>query len=153
MHAIDDRCGLPAHGFGRAWASSAAGSAYSMAVIRKTKPVLYWELNEASGPANDLAMDPPGGSNDEPMDATLGGPGPGPATACPSRIPAMRHRASTGGAVRCVRLTTAVHVPVDRYIAQCWFLSRRRFIPTPPKRDSGEAIAWAGAIPWASAAR
>ena len=47
-----------------AWASSAAGSAYSMAVIRKTKPVLYWELNEASGPANDLATDPPGGSND-----------------------------------------------------------------------------------------
>ena len=77
-----------------AWASSAAGSAYSMAVIRKTKPVLYWELNEASGPANDLATDPPGGSNDGAYEMQLlAGPARGPATACPSWIPAMRHRA------------------------------------------------------------
>jgi len=77
----------------------AAGSPYSEAVVSKTKPVLYWGLNETRGPAKDSqAMRPADPTRERARTRLSAGTDRGPATVCRRWTLTMRRRAFSGRA-------------------------------------------------------
>ncbi len=109
-------------------ASAAEGSHYAAAVMSKTKPVLYWELNETNGPARDAAATARGANDGVYENVTFGGPGPRPVDGL-SKMDSQNTAPSVNrrGAVRYARVKTTAGVPTDRYSVQGWFRSTLPF--------------------------
>ena len=102
-------------------ASPVENAGYSAAVIESSKPSLYWEFNETSGPAKNTVS----GSKDGVSDAAaFGGAGPRPVDGLLQMPP---ENTSVGferaGTVKHPSLKTGVGIPTDTYTVQGWFLS------------------------------
>jgi hypothetical protein len=107
----------------------ARGSTYSIAVIDKSRPSIYWELNETNGTAKDLVGDPREGANDGTYEnVAFGASGPRPSDGL-AKMASGNSASSVNrvGAIRHARLSTVARVPNDNYSVQCWFKSTAPF--------------------------
>jgi len=109
--------------------SVCTGSLYSDLVIDNTSPVIYWNLDETSGPS---AADLVGGDNPGTYYGALsqGNAGPRPGEGFGNMDPGNRAPAWTGNtqAVEYTELYTTAGVDRTAYSAQVWFNSSSAFL-------------------------